>query len=62
MSTYQKMELYCSECDKNYLVDVLASTSSFMIQMDPELQRKAKEGTLFKNFCPVCDTELEPKK
>ncbi len=62
MSTYMKMRLYCKSCKKHYLVDVLTSTSSFMIELDPKLKKKAQAGTLFKNFCPVCNSELEHKE
>ncbi len=62
MSTYMEMRLYCKECKAYHWVNVLTSTSSFMIQRDPKLLKKAKDGTLFKNFCPVCKSELEHKE
>ena len=51
-------KMYCKNCKKSYEVKVLASTNSMMIQNDPELKRRAQNGTLFKNYCPVCKTEL----
>ena len=54
--------MYCPKCKKEYEVPVMMSTNSFMIERDPVLRHKAKEGTLFKNFCPVCNTELERGK
>ena len=50
--------MYCPKCEKEYEVPVMMSTNSFMIERDPILKQRAKEGTLFKNFCPVCKTEL----
>ena len=50
--------MYCPNCKKEYEVPIIMSTNSFMIQNDPVLRQRAKEGTLFKNFCPVCKTEL----
>ena len=51
-------KMYCEHCKKSYEVPVLLSTNSFMIERDPELPKRAQEGTLFKNFCPVCHHEL----
>lgn len=49
---------YCKHCKKEYEVPVLLSTNSFFIERDPKLKKKAEEGTLFKNFCPVCKNEM----
>lgn len=58
MSTYMQMDLYCPKCKVTERVSVLVSTNSWMIQADPELRKKAEDGTLFKNFCSSCGTEL----
>lgn len=62
MTKIIKQRLYCKNCKKSYEVPVVLSTNSFMIQNDPVLRKKAEEGTLFKNFCPVCKEELERKE
>jgi hypothetical protein len=62
MTKIIKKEMYCTNCKKSYEVPVVLSTNSFMIQNDPELRKKAMDGTLFKNFCPVCKQELVNKK
>ena len=58
MTKIIKQKLYCKNCKKEYEVPVVLSTNSYMLQKDPVLRQKAMEGTLFKNFCPVCNTEL----
>lgn len=58
MTKIVRKEMYCPKCDKNYEVGVLISTSSFMIEKSPILKKQQEEGTLFKNFCPKCGTEL----
>ena len=62
MTRIIKKKLYCSKCNKSYEVPVILSTNSFMIQNDPVLRQKAIDGTLFKNFCPVCKEELVEKE
>lgn len=62
MTKIIKSKMYCPNCKKSYEVPVILSTSSFMIEKDPVLKKKYEEGTLFKNFCPVCNTELENNK
>ena len=57
-----KKKLYCNKCKKSYEVPVVMSTNSFMIQNDPVLRAKVLDGTLFKNFCPVCKEELVNKE
>lgn len=59
MSVIKIKELYCKKCDKLMEQPVLMSTNSWMIEMDPELKKRAEAGTLFKNFCPVCGSELQ---
>ena len=54
-------KMYCDQCKKSYEVEVLLSTNSRIIQHDPVLRQRAVEGTLFKNFCPVCNKELVSK-
>lgn len=58
MTKIIKKTMYCKHCKKCYQVPVMMSTNSFMIQKDPVLKQKAKDGTLFKNFCPVCNEEM----
>lgn len=53
--------MYCNHCKKEYEVPVILSTNSFMIEHDPILKAKLKNGTLHKNFCPVCKKELVRK-
>ena len=55
-------KMYCKHCKKSYEVPVILSTNSFMLQRDPELKKRAQDGTLFKNFCPVCNNELVGEK
>jgi len=62
MTKIIKKEMYCSACDKYYEVGVLMSTNSYMIEKDPELKKRYEDGTLFKNFCPVCGKELIHEK
>ncbi len=63
MTKIIKMKLYCPTCQKYFEQPVVLSTSSFMLEMDPELKKRYEDGTLFKNFCPDCGGELElPKK
>ena len=62
MTKIIKTKLYCNHCKKYYEVPVLLSTNSFMIERDPVLKQKAKDGTLFKNFCPACNKELVNKE
>lgn len=62
MTKIIKQKMYCSNCDKEVEVPVILSTNSYMIQKDPRLKEKLKDGTLFKNYCPVCKKELEIKK
>ncbi len=61
MTKIIKQSMYCTHCKKSYEVPVLLSTNSFMIQHDPVLRQKAKDSTLFENFCPVCNTKLVRK-
>lgn len=61
MTKIIKREMYCTNCQKSFVVPVMLSTNSFMIERDPVLKQKAKDGTLFKNFCPVCNKELVDK-
>lgn len=58
MTKVIKQKLYCKKCKKEYEVPVILSTNSYMIEMDPVMKQRAKDGTLFKNFCPVCNEEL----
>ena len=51
-------KLYCKKCKEYFEVPVLMSTNSFLIERDPELKRRVQEGTLFKNFCPKCNSEM----
>ena len=62
MTKIIRTKLYCENCNKFYEVPVVLSTNSFMIERDPVLKQKAKDGTLFKNFCPVCNKELVNKE
>ena len=62
MTRVIKKKLYCNNCKKSYEVPVIMSTNSFMIQNDPVLRKRAEDGTLFKNFCPVCKEELVNKE
>lgn len=62
MTKIVKKKLYCSNCKKSYEVPVIMSTNSFMIENDPVLRKKAMEGNLFTNFCPVCRKELVRKE
>lgn len=52
-------EMYCKKCNKNYVVPVVLSTSSVMLQRDPILKKRYEEGKLFVNECPVCGEKLE---
>ena len=54
--------MYCKRCNKSYEVPVILSTNSFMIEHDPVLRQKVKNGTLDKNLCPVCKMELVRKE
>lgn len=62
MTKIIKQEMYCSNCKRSYEVPVVMSTNSFMIEKDPMLKKKVVDGTLFKNYCPVCKKELESKE
>ena len=62
MSVYINKKLHCQKCKDDFEVPVLMSTNSFLIEQDPILKKKAEEGTLFKNFCPKCNGELEVKE
>jgi len=62
MTKIIRKEMYCPKCKKSYEVPVVLSTNSFMIEMDPKLKKRYEEGTLFKNFCPVCNCELTKEK
>lgn len=62
MSVVRMQKLYCKKCDKVVEQPVLMSTNSWMIEMDPELKKRAENGTLFKNFCETCGEELEMEK
>ena len=62
MTRVIKKKLYCNHCKKSYEVPVIMSTNSFMIQNDPILRKRAEDGTLFKNFCPVWKEELVNKE
>jgi len=62
MTKIIRSEMYCPNCKKSFEVPVLISTNSFMIERDPVLKKRYEEGTLFKNFCPVCGKELVDKK
>lgn len=55
---YRIMDMYCKKCNKVSKEAVLISANSIMIERDPELKKKAIEGTLFKNYCSVCGEEL----
>ena len=61
MTRIIRQEMYCKKCKKSYFVPVMTSTNSMMINMDPELKKKAMNGTLFKNYCPECKEELVRK-
>lgn len=52
-----KKDMYCPNCKKMFYVPVLMSVSTFM--MSNEQKKKLENGTLFKNMCPQCGTELE---
>ena len=56
MTKVVQRELYCENCKKSFVQPVYMSVSSFL--MSEEEKRRMKEGTLFKNFCPVCGKEL----
>ncbi len=62
MSNVRMMKLYCEKCDEVMEQPVLLSTNSWMINADPKLKKKAEDGTLFKNFCPNCNSELKAYK
>lgn len=62
MTRIIKKIMHCPECDKDFEVPVVLSTNSFMLKKDPELMKKYENGTLFKNFCPVCNCELKNKE
>ena len=62
MTKIIKKTMHCPECDKDFEVPVVLSTNSFMLKKDPKLMKKYNEGTLFKNFCPVCNCELKNKE
>lgn len=53
-------ELYCSKCKKTFVQPVYMSISSFLAS--EEEKKKMAEGTLFKNFCPQCSSELTDKE
>lgn len=61
MTKIMKRKLYCENCKQYYEVPVIMSTNSYMIEKDPTLKQMAINGTLFKNFCPVCKKELVRK-
>ena len=61
MTKIIKKLMYCNHCKKSYEVPVMLSTNSFMIERNPVLKEQARNGTLFKNFCPVCKEELVNK-
>ncbi len=61
MTKIIRESMYCKHCKKSYEVPVVLSTNSFMIERDPVLRQKAKNGTLFQNFCPVCNQKLVRK-
>lgn len=62
MTRIIRRTMYCKNCGKSYVVPVVASTNSYMLNQDKDLQKRAKEGNLFKNLCPVCKQELEELK
>ena len=56
MTKVVQRELYCPVCKKTFVQPVYVSVTSFL--MSEEEKEKMKKGTLFKNFCPVCNKEL----
>lgn len=56
MTKVVQRELYCPVCKKTFVQPVYMSVTSFL--MSDKEKEKMKNGTLFKNFCPVCNTEL----
>lgn len=56
MTKVIKRDLYCQKCKKMFNQPVYMSVSSFL--MSEEEKKKMQEGTLFKNFCPECGSEL----
>ena len=56
MTKVVKMEMRCPKCNKNFVQPVYMSVSSFL--MSNEEKKKLEEGTLFKNYCPECGSEL----
>ena len=62
MTKIVKRQMYCKKCDKYFDVPVVLSTNKIMLEKDPELKKKYENGTLFKNFCPECGSELGFKK
>lgn len=64
MTNIIRKEMYCPKCKEKFVVPVVLSTNSIMLEKDANLRKKYENGTLFKNFCPKCGGELEkmPKK
>ena len=62
MTKIIKKKLYCNKCKKYYDVPVVLSTNSYSLERNPLLKKKAEDGTLFKNNCPVCKEELVNKE
>ena len=56
MTKIVRREMYCENCKKNFVQPVYMSVSSFL--MTENEKKRMEEGTLFKNFCPVCGKEL----
>ena len=62
MTKIIKRKLYCDKCKEYYVVPVVLSTNSFVLNHDARLKDRAKNGELFKNLCPVCKRELVYKE
>jgi len=61
MTKIIRSKLYCNKCKKYYEVPVVMSVNSYALERDPSLKERMNNGTLFKNFCPVCKEELVNK-
>ena len=59
MTNVVRKEMYCSNCNEKFIVPVVLSTNSIMLEKSESLRKKYEDGTLFKNFCPKCGQELE---
>ena len=58
MTKIIKKKLYCKKCGKYYQVPMVLSINSYILNRDENLKNKLEAGTLFKNYCPVCNEEL----